>query len=116
MKNKIFSLFTILLITMFVLRRTTYSSYSKYILIFLIPLGVYLTYLTYNTFDKSNVVNSKTQILFKDENLQLIIGFFLIIGLILKYFNLFYWKTFLMIGVFALAFLFARRLYIHLKK
>jgi len=116
MKNTVFSIFTILLITMFVLRKTIYSSYSKYILIFLIPLGLYSAYLNYNTFDKSNLVNSKTQVLFKDENLQLIIGFFLIIGLILKYFNLFCWKIFLMIGVFTLAFLFARRLYMHFKK
>lgn len=116
MKNKVFSLFTILLITMFVLRKTIYSSYSKYILIFLIPLGLYSTYLAYNTFDKSNIVNSKTQTLFKDENLQLVVGFFLIIGLILKYFSFVYWKIFLMIGVLALAFLFARRLYMHFKK
>lgn len=107
---------SIFLITYILLKRSIYSEYSKYVLLFSIPFVIYFTYKNFNTFSKSNVVNSKTTTLFKDENLQIISGLFLIIGLILRYFDFDFWKYICCVGFFFFLLLLLRRAVLHFNK
>ncbi len=109
-------LILILITTYIVLKYSNYANYSKYVFFISIPVVIYYAYINFNTFGKSSIVNSNTEKLFKDENLQLVTGAFLVSGLILKYFDLSFWKIIVFIGVLLLIFLLARRAYFYLRK
>lgn len=118
MKNKKLLPISILILitTYIVLRNSIYSNYAKYILFISIPVVIYYAFINFNTFGKSSIVNSNTEKIFKDENLQLVTGAFLVSGLILKYFDLSFWKIIALIGVLLLIFLLARRVYFYIRK
>lgn len=106
----------ILITTYIVLRNSIYSNYAKYVFFIFIPVVIYYAFINFNTFGKSSIVNSNTIKLFKDENSQLVTGAFLICGLILKYFDLSFWKIIVLIGVLLLIYLLARRAYSYIRK
>ena len=115
--NKLTPPLILILITAYiVLKNSNYANYAKYVFFISIPVVIYYIYLNFNTFRKSSIVNSKTEVVFKDENLQLVSGGFLIIGLISKYLDFSFWKIILLIGILLITFLLVRRAYFSIRK
>lgn len=109
--KKVLSLIFILFFTYVIFTNSSYSKYSIYILYLSLPIVSYYTYLTSNINN-----NSETQTLYKDENFQLIVGFFLIIGLIMKYFDFNVWKYIIGVGIVSLLIILIRRSLLFIKK